>query len=356
MNVREITESAVSPEKIYYHGTNKQFTNFDLDAAKENRATNVTGIYFTPREQEAREFGQRVIAATLSVNRPFDINKQNKITQLMLDKYKELLLRYTNMKEQWIDSVKVPEFEEKGSFTNSMFDLSGDIKREILLAGGYDSYIDGVHVVVLNPSSENINLIQTVKERRAVTKKIVEGLSPVLYHATSVASFFSILRSNKIKLSRDFLSKGRFYMSFSRNKSNDFLSYLSSLRDYELDDDEAFNPRKDPYVVIEFDGQSLSQNYSGKSFNTFYDPDDDYGSTPDFMEDRLVTNKPFIPNATRYIRGVSLVLNGADLANKKLLELVTRYGSNLFVYNDTKSYIAGRPAERNSKRISAEGK
>lgn len=154
MRLVNLLENYINPQKTYYHGTNNKFNDFDLDATKENRGTNVTGVYFTPRESEARNFGNRVIAANLVVKEPFFNNKKNSISTPMLDEYREMLLRFTSMREHWIDSVKLPEFEEKGIFSHSMFDLNGDIKREILIAGGYDSYIDGDHVVVLHPKQQ----------------------------------------------------------------------------------------------------------------------------------------------------------------------------------------------------------
>lgn len=136
--------------KGYYHGTNADFKSFSLEANRVNRGTNVSGIYFTKRESEALSYGPRIIKADLNVNNPFHGQKKNKITQKMEDKTLELLKKHTHYKEDWILTAILPDFVKDGNF-RSLRDISGDIKREIILAGGYDSYIDGDHVVVLDP-------------------------------------------------------------------------------------------------------------------------------------------------------------------------------------------------------------
>ena len=170
-----------------------------------------------------------------------------------------------------------------------------------------------------------------------------EGLSPVLFHATSLKGFDGMMRSNEIKLSRDSAARNRYYMSFSRNKANGFIPYLLSLTKGE--DEEAFDPRNDAFVVVEFSGVSLGQNYSGAAFNTFHDPDepDETDHTaPDFMEDRLYNNKPVIPNAKKYIVGLSLITNGIEVNDKAIVQFIERYGEKFKYYESTESYTANK--------------
>ena len=170
-----------------------------------------------------------------------------------------------------------------------------------------------------------------------------EGLSPVLFHATSLKGFDGMMRSNEIKLSRDSAARNRYYMSFSRNKANGFIPYLLSLGNEA--EEEAFDPRNDAFVVVEFSGVSLGQNYSGAAFNTFHDPDepDETDHTaPDFMEDRLYNNKPIIPNAKKYIVGLSLITNGKKVNDKAIVQFIERYGNKFKFYESTKSYTANK--------------
>jgi len=172
--------------------------------------------------------------------------------------------------------------------------------------------------------------------------QLEEGISPVLYHATSLNNFIGMANSNKIKLSRDPTMKGRFYMSFSRNKTNDFIPYLKSLNDFDLEE-ENFNPRNDAFAVIEFDGRQLGYNYSGRAFNTFYVPDDedDPSENPNFMEDRLYNNKPYIENARRYIRSISIVTNGKRITQsaKTMFSRLASHFGQVLVYDDVIDYI-----------------
>lgn len=160
MKVEQLFENMnVRISGIFYHGTDSNFNNFDVNANKVNRATNVSGIYFTPSASEADEYGKRVIQAEISPRRPFYFGRKNVITDAMAHRAKELLMRYTAYKEQWLENAIIPSFVEKGNF-GEMSDISGDIKREILLAGNYDCYVDGRHVVILDPSPSNVKIIK----------------------------------------------------------------------------------------------------------------------------------------------------------------------------------------------------
>lgn len=157
MKLFEVLDAITS--KIYYHGTNREFGKFEIGSQKANRATNVTGIYFTPRREEAEEYGDRIIAARLHYDRMFYGQEQNHIPQQMQDKAFELLLKYTTYREAWLKEAIIPGFVEAGRFTGGLVDISGDLKREILLAGKYDAYKDGDHIVMLN--TDNIEIIDT---------------------------------------------------------------------------------------------------------------------------------------------------------------------------------------------------
>lgn len=155
MKIRELFESTTS---LMYHGTNNQFDFWDLGASRVNRGNNVTGIYFTPRKEEALEYGSRIITAEVSFKKPFyGHGRANVFTPKMVEKARELLLKHTNYRERWLDSAILPSLVEKG--LDVIKDVNGDIKREILLAGGYDAYIDGGHVVILSPSRQNIKVV-----------------------------------------------------------------------------------------------------------------------------------------------------------------------------------------------------
>jgi len=157
VRVEDIFES-VRTSGVFYHGTNKKFTTFDVNAVPVNRATNVSGAYFTPSMVEAGEYGGRIIKVEINPRKPFFSMQKNQITESMVRKAKELLLKFTTYKEGWLDSAILPAFVERGNF-GGLSDISGDIKRDILLAGGYDSYVDGRHVVILEPSQRSVKIV-----------------------------------------------------------------------------------------------------------------------------------------------------------------------------------------------------
>lgn len=142
-----------------------------------------------------------------------------------------------------------------------------------------------------------------------------EGLSPVLYHATSMNGVKRILTTNIIKLS-PWHGREWYYMSFSRNKNNGFIPYLMSLSNREIQE-EKFNPRSDVFAVIEFNGLSLSRNYKGTAINAFHDPlaDSELDEPVEFhfMEDRLLSRKPELKNARRHIKSIAFITNGREV-------------------------------------------
>lgn len=147
---------------VYYHGTNREFGKFEVGADKANRATNITGVYFTPHQWEAEEYGQRVIQARLHYKKLFDVQKWNDFNLAMKNKALELLAKHTTYREEWLKKAIIPDMVDKGRFTGGLMDVSGDIKREILLAGGYDAIKDGDHIAML--TTDGIEVVENVEE------------------------------------------------------------------------------------------------------------------------------------------------------------------------------------------------
>lgn len=134
--------------KVWYHGSKNKFTAFELSSEKANRGTNIAGIYLTPYEWEAKKFGDIVYAVYTRTKRPYVWGKKNRITTEMLDTYGKLLIQHTNYKQDWFDSAIAPEFKKTGVFK----DIDGGLKQQVLVAGGYDSWQDGRHLCVFDPT------------------------------------------------------------------------------------------------------------------------------------------------------------------------------------------------------------
>ncbi len=134
-------------EKKWYHGTDKEFAAFDLDATAINRTDNPAGIYLTPYEDEAAEYGEKVLSLLVRAEYPFT-EGESEVTDAMVDKYTELLKKHSSYSDDWIDRVIAPKFKETGYPKG----LSGNNVTEVLKAGGYDSYKDGRHLAVFYPN------------------------------------------------------------------------------------------------------------------------------------------------------------------------------------------------------------
>ena len=128
---------------------------------------------------------------------------------------------------------------------------------------------------------------------------INEGLSRVLYHSTTDAALNSILHDNRFRLSQtesevsgsknNKAGTYRYYMSFSRSRSNEYIRVAQMT------------------VILTIDGAKLSQRYVGEPIDFFHH---DAGATTKFdeMEDRLLSNRQFITNAGQYIRRIEILL------------------------------------------------
>lgn len=127
---------------------------------------------------------------------------------------------------------------------------------------------------------------------------LIEKISDIVYHKTSIQSAANILKSNKFKLSSAIgtpselqLNKGKaFYFSTARTPNSAYINDPTS---------------GDLYFVL--DGDKLNQNYKGKAV-------DYWGPTfrslnKDEMEDRIFTNKQFISPAINYIKEIHFLLS-----------------------------------------------
>lgn len=133
----------------------------------------------------------------------------------------------------------------------------------------------------------NKNLILLIEE---VIKEI---MTDVVYHFTSMKNLLNILEINVFKTSmaamdiKDVkLNRGyKYYFSVSRSKIGDYRLSLISGGDED--------------VLIKLNGQKLSNNYKSIPVD-FFQKD----KSKDEMEDRIVTNKPFIDNAMSYMEEI----------------------------------------------------
>lgn len=177
---------------------------------------------------------------------------------------------------------------------------------------------------------------------------INEGLSDILYHFTKLSNLMSILRQNafhastNIGMSTDLeKSAGRFFFfstTRSRGSSGSGAGFGSGARS----------------VKIVLDGRKLGQRYKGVAVDywNYSSKESDYANMNDYigtmkgkeMEDRIVTDRPTIPNASKYILAIHIFHHRDHLLDRGILDELMGYGKQygfpIYFYTDDKYYYA----------------
>lgn len=129
-------------------------------------------------------------------------------------------------------------------------------------------------------------------------KYLIEDVSNIVYHGTSLGSAAAIAKKNRIMTSATLGSdsdeignRGKFY-------------FLSSAR-LPLAFKEGFPLVKDGKVRLTLDGRKISQKYSGGPLD--YWRDRTKGGKSE-MEDRIITDEPWIEDAASYITEIVIYL------------------------------------------------
>lgn len=136
-----------------------------------------------------------------------------------------------------------------------------------------------------------------------------EGISPVVYHTTSVVNMFDILKSDTFVTSSAFkhneigYNKGKLYFfSVARSKLNSYLK------------DEHGNI----HATMKLDGRKFANQY--KAYAMDYFPHD---RSVNEMEDRILTDKSSIPNASKYIQEIDILINPERVQPSRFLKYLT---------------------------------
>jgi hypothetical protein len=133
-----------------------------------------------------------------------------------------------------------------------------------------------------------------------------EGLSPILYHYGNPDSILNILKTNTIKLSsslaknieKDYTKGKYFYFSTTRSRVG---SYHFSHGMKESLTHTA--------ILLKLDGRALSNITTGTPTDYWGRDFRNVAPTKHEMEDRILSDKPTIPNASKYIISVECFYN-----------------------------------------------
>jgi len=166
-------------------------------------------------------------------------------------------------------------------------------------------------------------------------KQLTEGISSVLYHATSLKNAASIIESNEFRLAPTFkngaeVSTGStklFFLSTTRSKTGNYTLISAGNRDGD--------------AILVLDGDALGNNYSGKPVDYWGRTFRKETPTKNEMEDRIYNDNPTIPNALRYIREIHVLFKDKEISSNSRSYLVElkKSGIPIWLYDDVKSYI-----------------
>ena len=174
---------------------------------------------------------------------------------------------------------------------------------------------------------------------REIYNTLVEGISPILYHVTSLMGLRGIIKTDKFKLTPDLGTEADKELGHE-NKIYYFSTSRHKLGGYGL---IAGNGQ----TSIVLDGRKLSQNYSGKPVDywghEFRKVDPKKGEA----EDRIYSNDRYIPNATSYILEVHIFLEVdrpedrpvAIRAWRETFIELKKQGVPYWLYDDKQAYL-----------------
>jgi len=177
----------------------------------------------------------------------------------------------------------------------------------------------------------DMNIKRIIKEE--FENILSEGLSKILYHYTHISNLFSILKMNKFATSSNLGSVADAWKSGGKN------FFFSTSRTKG----KSGYGRNHGTVAIVLDGEKLNQRYKG--FPTDYwnwsTKRSDYKSDNDYMdvlkskelEDRVVTDKPYIDNAKDYILEIHIQTSSyRNFIDKGEVQEILSLAGNIPVY------------------------
>jgi hypothetical protein len=167
---------------------------------------------------------------------------------------------------------------------------------------------------------------------------LIESISDVVWHKTSLEAGLNIISQNKFELSiaagpdiSDFAGKKQYFLSTARQRMGGY-SELSNVR-------------------FELDGRKLSQRYKGGAVDYWK-----LGPRGSEYEDRLYSDAPAISNAKNYIKRVELwfMTDSGDFKKKtavSIMEACLKQNIPCFLFYQKNKYLSGRGGELVTKEL-----
>jgi hypothetical protein len=163
-----------------------------------------------------------------------------------------------------------------------------------------------------------------------------EGASDILYHFTYMNNLFNILKNNELSLTAAIGSKSDY--NINKNK----FYYLSTTRSKS-------SGYKKGDVKIVLDGRKIKQNnkitpvdyWQWSKNRNDYDSESAYSSalTSLEQEDRIVSDKPIIENAIKYIIEIHILINTPNTKRMNIIDICKNNNVKLYLYDNQKNWF-----------------
>lgn len=161
---------------------------------------------------------------------------------------------------------------------------------------------------------------------------LIEGISPVVYHLTSLIGAGQIVSQNRFRLSASFSndseqetgSRGLYFLSTTRSKTGGYTMRTAGNQS----------------VVLKLDGRALAQRYSGEPVQYWTRSMIQIDPRYDELEDRVYHDAPFLPDAVQYIDEAHvLITTGLSVPGRRGLVSLKKAGIPTWMYDDENAFI-----------------
>ena len=204
----------------------------------------------------------------------------------------------------------------------------------------------------LDSQNKKISDKDAYKNYNLMKESIDEGISSEVYHYTTVGNGVKIVHENKLKCSSSILDYGE--IRVKRYNKTDKVYYISTAR--SKDTEYLDNEMKDsPVIGVKMDGNKLKNaGFNGYPIDFFkHVPSSKEDMTKVEMEDRIVTDKPYIDNFLKYVTKVDIILHYSkgrffEIFKKEFnecIETLTKHNIPINYYTNLSSYRKNKKIE-----------
>lgn len=184
--------------------------------------------------------------------------------------------------------------------------------------------------------SQFINLIEYDSN-----KKLNESVSDVVYHYTYAPNLVNILKTNTINLAPSYGISVDQSLNYNKLFSLSLTTARNSVTGYHSSGKNPDNAKGK--VRLQMDGRELNYNYKSKHVDYWQYPRTKEftknGGSYDEMEERIISDKNYIPNANRYITAIEIFIDERQMKYYyEIQRLAKEYNIPCYFYNNGRDF------------------